>query len=192
MVESLVMPDRLFTLLSSLSLLLCVATCALWVRSYWLVDRIDFDRVGRSFEIRTHDHTLFAQWTSRPYRPAGWETTKPTYSTPFSESIRPQHLVYPPASGIPDAYQWLGFFLEPTYHQTPGDLVYDCWFTDVGIPYYFLFALTVLPPCLWAKRRYQNRRRKGLNLCRSCGYDLRATPDRCPECGTVPVLVTGG
>jgi hypothetical protein len=45
-----------------------------------------------------------------------------------------------------------------------------------------LLVSAVLPTRWWVRHRRATRDgRKG--QCPSCGYDLRATPDRCPECG---------
>ena len=52
-------------------------------------------------------------------------------------------------------------------------------------------CLLVLPaawPAAWASHFYRQRlvprRRAAAGQCVTCGYDLRATPGRCPECGT--------
>jgi hypothetical protein len=54
------------------------------------------------------------------------------------------------------------------------------------LPFWLLFIASSVLPVLWiwdTDRRGRVKRRARLGLCLACGYDLRATPDRCPECG---------
>ncbi len=53
----------------------------------------------------------------------------------------------------------------------------------IAAPNWFLAILFAIVPGLWSKRFFQQRRRYGENCCSSCGYDIRESPERCPECG---------
>ena len=53
------------------------------------------------------------------------------------------------------------------------------WYVPFGAP----CALSAIPAAFMVRRRYVLHRRRSSGLCRNCGYDLRATPDRCHECG---------
>jgi hypothetical protein len=76
--------------------------------------------------------------------------------------------------------RWWGFYLYGGNDIRSAGAGFYC--QEWAVSDWVLVLLLSLPPAIFAI--WKTRQRYDAGFCRRCGYDLRATPDRCPECGT--------
>ena len=162
-----------FNTLTVLSIVPTVLVAVLWVRSHWYGDSIDYYRRPALFSLLSVDGIVAVAWgelESEAYPPsAGWHSTLPFMKTD---------------DGYVEADLQSGSTAGFLYRRTLSfRMGYRQAARELRAPYWAI-ALPLLTATAFAVRTaaisYRRHRR---GLCPTCGYDLRATPDRCPECG---------
>ncbi len=165
---------RLFAGLTILSLVLCLATLALWVRSYWRCDR----PMRVSAEAETYDDFELQSCLGELSIVAANLTGGPARWVPG------WHLLTLPSSPL----QTLRFRTKPFPAQSASVLGFGFGYYArfLWCPHWFFALLFAALPVVRLRSILRTRRRDRAGLCQHCGYDLRASPQggRCPECGT--------
>jgi hypothetical protein len=168
---------RLLNALTGLSLLLCVALIIVWVRSHQTGHRAGYRFVAAQgppvwcehvtlgwgdgiFVLGVERHVTAAEPPAAPI----WETHA-TWAPPQLFGVRPRR----------------GFGQNATLEYERGVVIRRSW--GLVFPMWIPVGLLAAVPTTRLLRR-SCRRRYRQGLCPACGYDLRATPGRCPECGT--------
>ena len=191
---------RLGFLLSALSLVLCFATLLMWSESYdkgWGYGRIDAHGVYQNCFSGNGKVFYAIEWFDEDWEP-GLQQQAWSSVGGGGPDLRLFTLVSRTASRLPS---FLGFGRIYVKHPQAASLKagapiinttfhHQAWW----FPYWLPAVLTALPPlwCLrWCFQKRRRWQRQQLGLCLTCGYDLRASKDRCPECG-VPISVNVG
>jgi hypothetical protein len=169
---------RVFNFLTTLSLVLFLATLALWMRSYWRFDTL----AGSSGGL--HSSQTFEMQSSFGELGGGiFESGPPLRAVPewqyLATSDPRGHTVKSWTRRLPWAQ--VASFLCFGYVENP---VPGNSFRAVYFPHWFLAMLFAVLPSVRLRAILRTRRRNRAGLCPHCGYDLRATPERCPECGS--------
>ena len=162
------MTRRLLNLLTGLSLLLCGAVAALWVRSEFVMDRVVLNSTRNFVEFNGRRGGLWLLWVREPIAGRLWVSLEHERRPPHPVIVRPYTRLHP-----------MGFSLHRSVRggMKPG---VSTWVTA---PYWFVMGLAAVPPLVRHSALRKRRGQRSRGLCPACGYDLRATPGRCPECG---------
>jgi hypothetical protein len=162
------MTRRLLNLLTALSLLLCAGVCVLWVRSFLRTDTVCVIR---------RPHMLYCE-ASRGALAVAWDTGVPPTGEPVIRAAAANGWAWEVTPGR-DQYRGIRrTFGFAWFYAATGNTVERGFHVPLAI---ILVAAACLPAARAAAR---SRKRYRGGMCPRCGYDLRATPDRCPECGT--------
>ena len=190
---------HLFTLCSAVSLLVCIAVCLLWVWAQWPYRRVDTYWQTVAWNERRGERVVWRQSVRRIVLASGAVQinlrsgrTDGRALTAFSQSRRslwpsssyPAYEHTPP--GTTFEFTHAGFQLirarNVGWVGAPAPTATrECSFT---IPLWAPAVVSGILPVSWVAARRRGRSRWRLGQCQKCGYDLRASPERCPECGT--------
>lgn len=189
---------------TALSAALCIATIALWFRGHWSADQIAagyWDYRPRvtdpGYENASMLLAVHARGGSTVAVVCRGCVAGPTYRH-TGPGPGERHWAYDQPTG--DAREFVESWAQGAGRNSTrwsfAGVRYTGGLTRTGerswaasFPDWMpIVAAGVLPACgLLRRARRRLRRDCGSRVCRICGYDLRATPERCPECGRTPV-----
>ena len=165
----------LFITFACLSLLLCAATVAAWVRSYRVAENVSW-RQGRGAAGFGASRGQLSFWRAVPDGPDLFVDSTYAAGGGAWQPFDPERLSRP---GIEQYARWggFGFWAGRSLGAQRQYLFVPCWAVAL---------VTSLAPLRWwrsGRRRRRERRPRG--MCPDCGYDLTGNESGvCPECGT--------